>query len=42
MAWTAPATAEQLFKDAQKAERAGQILRAYVLYSQAAAADPAN
>jgi len=35
-------TAEQLFKDAQKAERAGQILRAYVLYSQAAAADPSN
>ena len=42
IAWAAPVTAEQLFKDAQKAERAGQILRAYVLYSQAAAADPAN
>ena len=42
MAWAAPVTAEQLFKDAQKAERAGQILQAYVLYSQAAAADPAN
>ncbi|HLK18930.1 MAG TPA: type II and III secretion system protein [Bryobacteraceae bacterium] len=41
-AWAAPATPEQLFKDAQKAEKAGQILRAYVLYSQAAAADPAN
>lgn len=35
-------SAEQLFKDAQKAERAGQIVHAYLLYSQAAAADPAN
>jgi general secretion pathway protein D len=42
MAWTAPVNAEQLYKDAQKAERAGQILRAYVLYAQAAAADPTN
>jgi general secretion pathway protein D len=40
-AW-AGVTAEQLFKDAQKAERAGQILRAYVLYAEAAAADPTN
>ena len=42
MAWAAPVPAEQLFKDAQKAERAGQILRAYVLYAEAAAADPSN
>ncbi len=41
-AWAAPVSAEQLFKDAQKAERAGQILRAYVLYAEAAAADPTN
>jgi hypothetical protein len=41
MAWAA-ITAEQLYKDAQKAERAGQTVRAYVLYSEAAAADPAN
>jgi len=31
--------AEQLFKEAQKAEHDGQITRAYVLYAQAAAAD---
>ncbi len=42
MAHGAPVTAEQLFKDAQKAERAGQTTRAYVLYSEAAAADPTN
>jgi general secretion pathway protein D len=41
IAWAA-VTAEQLFKDAQKAERAGQTARAYVLYAQAAAADPTN
>ena len=35
-------TAEQLFKEGQKAERAGQIAQAYVLYSQAAAADSTN
>jgi general secretion pathway protein D len=40
MAWAV--TPEQLYKDAQKAERAGQLLRAYVLYSEAAAADPTN
>jgi len=41
---SAPArpNAEQLFKDGQKAERGGEIAQAYVLYSQAAAADPAN
>lgn len=43
LAWGgATPAAEQLFKDAQKAERAGQIVRAYILYAQAAAADPAN
>jgi hypothetical protein len=41
VAWAA-VTAEQLYKDAQQAERAGQTARAYVLYAQAAAADPAN
>jgi general secretion pathway protein D len=41
LAWAA-VSAEQLFKDAQKAERAGQTTRAYVLYAEAAAADPAN
>ena len=37
VAWAA-VSAEQLFKDAQKAERAGQTSRAYVLYAEAAAA----
>ncbi len=41
VAWAA-VTAEQLYKDAQKAERAGQTVRAYVLYSEAAAADPTS
>src|SRR6202030_4455313 len=41
VAWAA-VSAEQLFKDAQKAERAGQTSRAYVLYAEAAAADPTN
>jgi len=31
-----------LFQQAQKAERAGQITRAYLLYAEAAAADPKN
>lgn len=34
--------AEQLFKQAQKAEHDGQIVKAYLLYSEAAAADPSN
>jgi hypothetical protein len=34
--------AEQVFQQAQKAERAGDVVKAYLLYSQAAAADPAN
>jgi general secretion pathway protein D len=38
----AAVTAEQLYKDAQKAERAGQTVRAYVLYAEAAAAEPSN
>ena len=32
--------AEQLFHQAQKAERDGEIVKAYLLYSEAAAADP--
>jgi len=35
-------TAEQLFKDALKAEKSGQTVRAYLLYAEAAAADPTN
>ncbi len=35
-------TAEQLYKDAQKAEHAGETVRAYVLYAEAAAAEPSN
>jgi general secretion pathway protein D len=35
-------TPEQLFKDAQKAEKSGQTVRAYLLYAEAAAADPTN
>ena len=34
--------AERLFEKAQKAERSGQVVNAYVLYSEAAAADPNN
>jgi general secretion pathway protein D len=34
--------AESLFKAAEKAERAGDTLHAYLLYSRAAAADPNN
>ncbi len=39
---TAATPAEQLFRQAQKAERAGQIVQAYLLYAEAAAADPTN
>jgi hypothetical protein len=35
-------TAEQLFHQAQKAERDGEIVKAYLLYAEAAAADPTN
>jgi general secretion pathway protein D len=35
-------TAEQLFHQAQKAERDGQVVKAYLLYTEAAAADPTN
>ena len=41
LAWAVP-SADQLFQQGQKAERAGQTARAYVLYAQAAAADPGN
>lgn len=34
--------AQELFQEAQKAERAGDLVRAYELYAQAAEADPAN
>ena len=34
--------AEQLFRQAQKAEHDGEIVKAYVLYAEAAAADPTN
>jgi general secretion pathway protein D len=34
--------AEELFRQAQKAERAGQLVQAYLLYAEAAAADPTN
>lgn len=36
------ATAEQLFEQAEKAEKAGQTVRAYILFAEAAAADPDN
>jgi general secretion pathway protein D len=35
-------TAEQLFHQAQKAERDGEVVKAYLLYAEAAAADPTN
>ena len=35
-------SADQLFEQARKAEHAGQTVRAYLLYAQAAAADPSN
>ncbi len=38
---TAP-TAEQLYHQAQKAEHDGEIVKAYLLYAEAAAADPTN
>jgi len=39
---SAASQAEQLFHQAQKAEHDGEIVKAYVLYAQAAAADPTN
>jgi general secretion pathway protein D len=33
---------EQLYRDGRKAEKAGELVRAYLLYSEAAAADPNN
>jgi general secretion pathway protein D len=39
-AWASEAS--HLYKQARKAEKAGQISRAYLLYSEAAALDPAN
>jgi hypothetical protein len=38
----AASQAEQLFRQAQKAEHDGQIIKAYLLYAEAAAADPTN
>ncbi len=41
--WVSAASpAEQLFRQAQKAEHDGQIVKAYLLYAEAAAADPTN
>lgn len=34
--------AEQLYHEAQKAEHDGEVVKAYLLYAEAAAADPAN
>ena len=42
LVWADPIPAEQFFKDAKKAERAGQLVKAYLLYAEAAAADPTN
>ncbi|MFH0943571.1 MAG: type II and III secretion system protein [Planctomycetota bacterium] len=39
---TDPADARRLFQDGEKAERSGDITRAYLLYSQAVAHDPYN
>jgi general secretion pathway protein D len=38
----AASSAEQLFRQAQKAEQSGEVVKAYLLYAQAAAADPTN
>ncbi len=38
----AASQAEELFHQAQKAEHDGQIVKAYILYAEAAAADPTN
>lgn len=38
--WAGSPTAAQLAKEAKKAERSGDVVRAYLLYSQAAALDP--
>jgi len=38
----AESTAEKLFHQAQKAERDGEVVKAYLLYAEAAAADPSN
>jgi general secretion pathway protein D len=39
---SAASQAEQLFHQAQKAEHDGEIVKAYLLYAEAAAADPTN
>ena len=41
-ACTASDFADRLFKEGQKAERAGDNLHAYLLYARAAALDPKN
>ena len=41
LTWAA-SSAEQLFKQAQKAEHDGHVVEAYLLYAEAAAADPTN
>src|SRR3954466_1617356 len=35
-------TADTLYKQGQRAEKAGDVLRAYLLYARAAALDPQN
>jgi general secretion pathway protein D len=42
MPLAAASQAEQLFHQAQKAEHDGEIVKAYLLYAEAAAADPTN
>ena len=42
LALGAASTAEQLFHQAQKAEHDGEVVKAYLLYAEAAAADPTN
>src|SRR5579863_9054802 len=39
-AWASDAT--KLYNEARKAEKAGQVARAYLLYTEAAALEPAN
>jgi hypothetical protein len=40
--WAAEPTAAQLFAQGRKAERAGRVVEAYLLYSEAAAKEPGN
>ncbi len=42
LAFGADSQAEELFHQAQKAEHDGEVIKAYLLYAEAAAADPTN